>query len=73
MAEQQSFVNEMEREAVYRIRELCSQGKESALCAADEKEAALIGELSKAALYPEKPFFPSVREKPEDEIGRAHV
>ncbi len=69
MAEQQSFVNEMEREAVYRIRELCSQGKESALCAADEKEAALIGELSKAALYPEKPFFPSVREKPEDDFG----
>ncbi len=60
------FTNTMKRGAIYRIRELCAQGKESALRAADETEAALIKRLSELALYPEKPSFQTVGEDTEE-------
>ena len=66
MEAQRGFTNKMERDAIYRIRELCAQGKESALRAADETEAALIKQLSELALYPEKPSFPTVGEDTDE-------
>ena len=47
----------MEREAVYRIRELFANGREASLTAMETSEEAYLCELAEAALYPEKPLL----------------
>ena len=51
------YQNQMEREAVYRIRELFANGREASLTAMETSEEAYLCELAEAALYPEKPLL----------------
>ncbi len=58
MSEQPVPINKIEREAIYRIRELYARGEESLLGASDEAEYARIRWMAAKALFPEHPFWP---------------
>ena len=47
----------IEKEAVYRLRELFSRGREASFAAEDEKEQVWLSKWASLALYPEKPVL----------------
>lgn len=66
MAAQPKYMGDIEREAVYRIREMFPYGREAAFVGAQNKEEEeFLFELSRLALYPEKPLL-SFSEEEED-------
>ncbi len=64
---QPEYLNKVEREAVYRLRELFALNKEAAVAASGLEEEAFVKELAELALYPEKPLL-SFQEEKEKEI-----
>lgn len=60
-------LNQVEREAVYQMRECFSEGRKSTLYAESEKEKEMLTLLAQKALFPEKPVisFQSGDEKKE--------
>lgn len=50
-------LNSIEREAVYRIREMFAENKTCSAAVKNEEEEAFLKELSRKALYPEKPLI----------------
>ena len=64
MAQPENF-GTMEKEAVYRIRELFARGREALLTAQNEEEKAFLGRLAELALYPEKPLLSFMEESDE--------
>lgn len=67
MAGEEEYLNRIEREAVYRVRELCFGGREASLEEASQKEASFVRTLSERALYPEKPLLSFDRRRQEEE------
>lgn len=66
MKAQPKFLNDMEREAVYRMRERFAQGREASF-GASAAEQEYICRLAEDALYPEKPLLSfSGEEQDED-------
>lgn len=64
---QPEYFNKMEREAVYRLRELFAFQKEATIASSEAAEETFIRELAEAALYPEKPLL-SFQEEQEKEF-----
>ncbi len=65
MAAQPEGINGIRREAVYRIRELCSQDRKLAFGAADKGNVSYT-RLADMALYPEKPLLSFEEELPKE-------
>lgn len=66
MSAEKECLNKMEREALYRIREIFAEGREASLTAA-QTEKDNIRNWSEAALYPEKPILSFAEEAQEYE------
>lgn len=66
MSAEKVCLNKMEREALYRIREIFAEGREASLTAAQTEEDN-IRNWSEAALYPEKPILSFCEEAQECE------
>lgn len=54
---EQKYLNEIEREAIYRIREQFTEGREASIAVLGEAETEFVERYSKLALYPEKPVI----------------
>lgn len=67
MAGEEEYFSRIEREAVYRVREICFGGREASLEAASPKEEDFVRELAERALYPEKPLLSFERRQKEEE------
>ena len=57
--------NAIERETVFRLRELFSRGREASVQKMSQEDAAFVEKWSELALYPEKPLL-SFGEEAED-------
>ena len=71
MAVRPENFNKMEREAVYRIRELFSRGREASLGKMEAAEESYVKGLSELALYPEKPLLSFNKEQDKEEEAGA--
>lgn len=67
MAAQPEYLNEIEREAIYQMRELFAQGREATVNV-EMEDTDVMNKWAELALYPEKPVLSFSQEEVEEEV-----